>query len=72
MREPRGQECECTECGKLFGGEHTFDRHREGPYVPSGQRRCRTGEELLAIGLVEKDGVWIRPLKGVIDSRGED
>jgi hypothetical protein len=49
--------CECVKedggCGRLFGGERTFDDHQRG-------RKCKSTRELRAMGLHLVDGVWIR------------
>lgn len=43
----------CSACGKLFGGVYAFDRHRIKDR-PTGARRCRTDEEIQALGFTAR------------------
>ncbi len=46
----------CPECGARFGGDFGFRRHRPGTWD-----RCRTQQEMMAIGLRRRrGGVWVR------------
>ena len=48
-----GSRCVCPVCGVVFSSESAFDRHRIGRCEPY-ERRCRTQEEMWAIGLFPK------------------
>lgn len=55
------EHCPC--CHETFTGTQSGDRHRIGGWGedlgPSGPRRCRTREEMIAIGLVQDPrGFW--------------
>lgn len=51
--------CRCSACGELFNFVRAFDSHRTGGYSPL-QRRCRSREEMLAIGMsCNPDRFWI-------------
>ncbi|MGH8610196.1 MAG: hypothetical protein ACREX9_23150 [Gammaproteobacteria bacterium] len=52
----RGRKCQCRECGRVFGAVTGFDLHRQGPM---SARYC---SDPAALGLVEKDGVWKKPI----------
>lgn len=55
----RGFRNQCQGCKEYFNSNYSFDLHRVGR--PGGEdRRCRTPEELTAIGwLKNKAGFWI-------------
>lgn len=72
----RGDRCLCRACGEHFNSTYAFNRHRVGSYAPLG-RRCRTVEEMLALGMLQNEaGWWITSAKGVsslaYDSTGGD
>jgi len=46
----RGNRCQCTGCGDFFNSTSTFDRHRTGRFDVPGDRRCLSGNELIARG----------------------
>lgn len=52
---PGSAACRCASCGLYFAGLKGFDRHRTGPYLPPGARRCRTLDEMAAMGYVMTD-----------------
>ena len=56
---PHGTDkCRCPACGLYFNSTFAFDSHRIGR-VTSG-RRCRSGDELLAMGWSQSQtGHWI-------------
>lgn len=50
--------CRCPTCGKNFRSVAAFDRHRTGQHGIN--RRCRTSDEMLAIGMVcNARGTWV-------------
>lgn len=57
---PGSQTCECPTCGRFFSTTSNFDRHREGRF-DDDSRHCLTADEMIAKGLVERDGVWRQP-----------
>lgn len=52
--------CQCSACRLFFGSVYYFDRHRVGRHEPY-ERRCLTPDELVAIGLEDRNGVWKKP-----------
>ncbi len=67
--------CRCDSCHRQFSSVTAFDKHRTGEYetrdergrvTQTNTRRCRSIEELLAIGLFydEKRMLWRLPLHG--------
>jgi hypothetical protein len=58
MKLLNGQRNQCQSCKEYFNSVGAFEKHRTGKYGVS--RRCRTPEELLALGCsLNKDGFWI-------------
>jgi hypothetical protein len=54
----RTSRCLCPECGWVFSGEDSFDRHRVGSFESDEHRRCLAPEEWAATGLhVKASGV---------------
>lgn len=53
VRIPGARSIRCTACGEIWGGEHSFKRHR--PYKGADAGKCRSGEQL---NLTLKNGVW--------------
>lgn len=49
---------QCPACGELFTTVGNFDKHRTGKF--SVDRRCRTPDELLSLGLHQDGGGWWR------------
>lgn len=53
---------ECSDCGLTFASDASFDRHRVGSFVGTGERRCLTVEEMKAghpLGAIAKrHGSW--------------
>lgn len=53
-----GNRNQCQGCKQYFNSNSAFDKHRTGVYCSS--RRCRTPEEMLALGmLINHAGFWI-------------
>lgn len=52
----KGSDLVCVECGRVFGGQVTYDRHVDR----RGGWRCRTGGELRQMDLFLLGGVWRR------------
>jgi hypothetical protein len=51
--------CHCSVCHLTFMSVSGFDKHRVGPV---GQTRCRTPEELTAVGMEPNEsGHWRKP-----------
>ena len=58
MKLLNGQRNQCQSCKEYFNSVGAFEKHRTGKHGVS--RRCRTPEELLALGCsLNKDGFWI-------------
>lgn len=58
-----GRACECSVCGRRFGGVEAFDTHRVGHVsvrVGEQRRRCMTDEEMITAGLQHGDRGWGR------------
>ncbi len=54
----------CRACGEHFAGLSYFERHRIGAFTnehPHYGRRCRTPDEMRAIGLELVNGAWRDP-----------
>ena len=63
---PKGEQCQCANCGLTFVGLRAFDRHRAGDYgLPTGnpnKRRCRDVPEMLTLGMqLITAGLWRIP-----------
>jgi hypothetical protein len=55
-----GNRCQCTGCGDIFNSTSTFDRHGTGCFDVPGNRRCLSGDELIARGWSRNTaGFWI-------------
>ena len=55
----RGDCNQCPGCAKYFNSTGAFDKHRTGQHGVN--RRCRTEEEMLDIGmLVNSKGYWVK------------
>lgn len=53
-RQPRGRQCLCSVCSRMFGGETGYDLHRTGEFASPGKsntRRCMTEAEMADAGL---------------------
>ena len=53
----------CSECAETFTGDKWFDRHRmrmsgQPGFDPEYDWRCRTPEEMRALGWVQTDKGW--------------
>lgn len=63
MKILRGDRSLCSVCGEHFNSTAAFDKHRVGtstPVPPDYGRRCRTRDEMIAIGMsVSSLGWWI-------------
>ena len=59
LRKLGSRECGCATCGRIFGGEWSFDLYRVGRYEPD-ERRCLSDAELEDKGMRLKNGAWIR------------
>ena len=58
MKLLNGQRNQCQGCKEYFNSVGAFEKHRTGKH--GRDRRCRTPEELLALGCsLNKDGFWI-------------
>lgn len=53
-----GQRNQCQGCKEYFNSNAAFDKHRTGK--PGHGRRCRTIEEMTAIGMLKNQaGFWV-------------
>lgn len=53
-----GDRNQCQACKSYFNSTTAFDRHRAGEF--GVDRRCRTVDEMRAIGMVLRDnGFWV-------------
>jgi hypothetical protein len=62
----------CSLCGRIFGGNLSFDAHR---VEEAGKaRRCLTPRELISIGLKRYRGRWCRlaPIIAAIEEEGKE
>lgn len=58
MKLLNGQRNQCQGCKQYFNSVGAFEKHRTGKH--GVDRRCRTPEELIALGCsLNKDGFWI-------------
>ena len=58
MKLLSGRRNQCQGCKAYFNSDTPFDMHRTGDY--GVDRRCRTSEEMLGLGMsVNADGFWI-------------
>lgn len=58
MKILKGDRNQCQGCKEYFNSNGAFEKHRTGQY--GVDRRCRTPEELLALGCsVNAKGFWI-------------
>jgi hypothetical protein len=58
MKLLNGQRNQCQSCKEYFNSVGAFEKHRTGKHGVN--RRCRTPEELLALGCsLNRDGFWI-------------
>jgi hypothetical protein len=56
-----GDRSQCTACGLLFTSTSSFDRHRTGGFTTD--RRCKTSDELRAVGFQPNErGFWRKAL----------
>lgn len=65
-----GNRNQCQSCKEYFNSTGAFDKHRTGEF--GKDRRCRTKDEMTAIGMSQKeDGFWItkKMPQEVIDKR---
>jgi hypothetical protein len=54
----RGDRNQCPTCQKYFNSTAAFQKHRTGNF--GTDRRCRTTEEMEAIGMsIKADGFWV-------------
>lgn len=52
--------CQCADCGEFFNSLGAFDKHRTGPYQPSGARRCKAPTEMEEAGMCKNAAeFWI-------------
>ena len=64
MKILKGNRNQCPTCNEYFNSSTAFQKHRVGEF--GKDRRCRTPEEMLKIGMEKKpDGFWV----GSKDSR---
>ncbi len=53
--------CQCAGCREYFNSTAAFDKHRTGH---GAERRCRTPEEMRAIGMSQNpQGWWVTKLR---------
>jgi hypothetical protein len=58
MKLLTGNRNQCQTCKEYFNSNTPFDMHRTGEYGVN--RRCKTPEEMLAMGMsLNDDGFWI-------------
>ncbi len=53
---PGSPRCECGACGEGFNSVRAFDRHQR--MTPNGGVRCLDSPEMMAKGMVCRDGWW--------------
>lgn len=71
MKALRGDKNQCPGCHEYFNSTGAFEKHRTGKF--GVDRRCRTSEEMTALGMVKKeDGFWITSLKPKLNYGGGD
>lgn len=70
-----GNRNQCQSCKEYFNSNTAFDKHRTGEHCTG--RRCRTPEEMTALGmLVSSSGYWITekydgPIRGEQEEENE-
>lgn len=58
MKVLKGDRNQCPTCEKYFNSTTAFQKHRTGNF--GADRRCRTTEEMEAIGMsMKQDGFWV-------------
>lgn len=58
MKPLKGNRNQCPTCNEYFNSTTAFQKHRVGEFEKN--RRCRTPEEMLEIGMEKKpDGFWV-------------
>ena len=58
MKPLKGDRNQCPSCKEYFNSSFAFQKHRVGEF--GKDRRCRTVEEMLLIGMDQKpDGFWV-------------
>ena len=58
MKLLKGNRNQCQTCKEYFNSNTPFDKHRTGEHGVN--RRCRTTEEMLALGMsLNADGFWV-------------
>jgi hypothetical protein len=58
MKLLTGNRNQCQSCKQYFNSNFSFDKHRTGEHGVN--RRCRTPEEIAALGMsLNEDGFWI-------------
>lgn len=63
-RTLRGDRCQCCACHEYFNSTAAFNKHRTGEH--GVDRRCRTPDEMQAIGMaVSSRGWWVTALREV-------
>lgn len=72
MKILRGNRNQCGSCREYFNSNGAFEKHRTGQH--GVDRRCRTPEEMRAIGMILRpDGFWIgEKMKGYRGKESED
>jgi len=59
MKLLKGNRNQCGSCRQYFNSVGAFEAHRTGKF--NVDRRCRTVDEMKAIGMILRDdGFWIR------------
>lgn len=58
MKVLKGDRNQCPTCKEYFNSTFAFNKHRVGEF--GKDRRCRTVEEMIEMGMSKKpDGFWI-------------
>ena len=58
MKPLNGDRNQCPGCNEYFNSTFAFQKHKTGEFGKN--RRCRTVQEMLEIGMSQKpDGFWI-------------
>ncbi len=67
-----GNRNQCQSCKEYFNSNSAFDKHRTGDH--GRNRRCRTPEEMIALGMSKNNaGFWItEKYDGPIRQRDDD
>ena len=50
--------CKCSSCREEFKSVAGFDMHRVGSFYDN-KRRCLKEKEMIKLGMIKKNGVWI-------------